>query len=300
MSSARHRAPARDAAPKRFSSLTRLAVASTTVTATVVGVGLVGAGSSGPVEQQAAELSGHAGAALGAVDLDALASSREDRVSRTAQRVTLQPRATGHKFATAPLNIWTEPREQGEKLGVLSWGTRIAVTGESVGRWSEVLLKGKKGNVRARWVNGGYLANKKPEPEREERESRDATREPVYSGISGAPCPDGSAIEGGLTANAVRLYRAVCAAFPQPTTYGGRDPHGEHVDGRAIDIMVSGDLGWQIAEWLRANAGTLGVRNIIYAQRIWTPERASEGWRYMPSRGSATADHYDHVHVAVY
>jgi hypothetical protein len=27
--------------------------------------------------------------------------------------------------------------------------------------------------------------------------------------------------------------------------------------------------------------------------------RAGEGWRAMPDRGSATANHYDHVHIAV-
>jgi len=32
----------------------------------------------------------------------------------------------------------------------------------------------------------------------------------------------------------------------------------------------------------------------------WGAIRSGEGWRYMPSRGSATANHYDHVHVSVY
>ena len=64
--------------------------------------------------------------------------------------------------------------------------------------------------------------------------------------------------------------------------------------------MVSGDLGWQVAEYLLANAGTFGLYDIIYAQRIWTAERSSEGWRSMEDRGSATANHYDHVHVKVY
>jgi hypothetical protein len=119
-------------------------------------------------------------------------------------------------------------------------------------------------------------------------------------GLSTAPCAAGSSIEGGLTSAATAVYRAVCAAFPQPQAYGGYDPHGEHVDGRAIDIMVSGDLGSQIAEWLRANAGALGIRNVIYAQQIWSSERGGEGWRPMEDRGSTTANHYDHVHVAVH
>jgi hypothetical protein len=105
----------------------------------------------------------------------------------------------------------------------------------------------------------------------------------------------------GLTANAVALYRAVCAAFPALSSYGGYDPHGEHADGRAIDFMVTdSSLGQAVADWVRANAAALHVYDVIWSQHIWTPERSSEGWRYMSDRGSATANHYDHVHVAVY
>jgi hypothetical protein len=64
--------------------------------------------------------------------------------------------------------------------------------------------------------------------------------------------------------------------------------------------MISGDAGWEVAEFVRANAGDLGVSEVIYAQKIWTVERSSEGWRYMEDRGSTTANHYDHVHVSVY
>jgi hypothetical protein len=32
--------------------------------------------------------------------------------------------------------------------------------------------------------------------------------------------------------------------------------------------MVSGSYGQQIADWLRANAGALQIRDVIYAQRI--------------------------------
>ncbi|MGH8775923.1 MAG: hypothetical protein ACRDWI_12375 [Jiangellaceae bacterium] len=39
---------------------------------------------------------------------------------------------------------------------------------------------------------------------------------------------------------------------------------------------------------------------MIWAQRIWTAERSSDGWRWMEDRGSDTANHYDHVHVTVY
>ena len=70
---------------------------------------------------------------------------------------------------------------------------------------------------------------------------------------------------------------------------------------KARDIMTSDvELGTAIAEFLRAHASELHLFDVIWRQHIWTPVRASEGWRSMPSRGSATANHYDHVHVSVY
>ncbi len=98
----------------------------------------------------------------------------------------------------------------------------------------------------------------------------------------------------------MRLYRAACAAFPALSSYGGWDAHGEHSSGRAIDFMVSDpSLGQALADWARAHAGELNLYDVIWQQRIWTPVRASEGWRGMPDRGSATANHFDHVHISV-
>jgi hypothetical protein len=91
----------------------------------------------------------------------------------------------------------------------------------------------------------------------------------------------------------------VCHAFPQITTYGGWDAHGEHSSGKAIDIMTSDvALGGAIADFLQAHAAELDLYDILWRQQIWTPVRAAEGWRAMPDRGSATANHYDHVHVS--
>ena len=115
-----------------------------------------------------------------------------------------------------------------------------------------------------------------------------------------APCPDGT-VENGLTSGAVYVYRSVCHAFPQITSYGGWDAHGEHSSGKALDIMTSDvSLGNAIAEFLQAHASELHLYDILWRQHIWTPVRASEGWRLFADRGSATANHYDHVHVSVY
>ena len=125
---------------------------------------------------------------------------------------------------------------------------------------------------------------------------------PAPTGISMAPCADGSAVEAGLTRDAIRVHRAVCAAFTSVTGWGGTRGTGDyHGTGQALDIMIpNSSVGQAIANYVRANAKALGVSEVIWAQHIWTVQRSSEGWRAMPDRGSVTANHYDHVHVSVY
>jgi hypothetical protein len=300
MIKARHRVNIRGAARTGLGRLTGLAVLAAAVTATVVTTGVAGAGLDGDAVQAVPARYSGAAASVAELDLDRVAASRQLRVSRTADRVRLEPEPVDHKFAASALNVWTEPRQQGKKLAVLEKGTKVAVTGQVVGRWSEVLLR--KDVVR--WVNNDFLANTKPKPEPkpqpEPEPAAGGASAPVSTGLSTAACSHGSAPESGLTPDAVEVYRAVCAAFSGVSSYGGYSPRGEHYDGRAVDIMVSGSYGQQIADWLVANASALQVRDVIYAQRIWTPDRAAEGWRYMEDRGSPTANHFDHVHVAVY
>lgn len=122
-------------------------------------------------------------------------------------------------------------------------------------------------------------------------------------GDSTAPCPTGSQVEQGLVPNAIKVHRDVCHRFPQITTYGGvrADALPEHPSGRALDIMIPDNAtGWQIARYVQANAGRLGVSQVIFDQQIWTVQRSGEGWRGMPDRGGDTANHRDHVHVTVY
>jgi hypothetical protein len=122
-------------------------------------------------------------------------------------------------------------------------------------------------------------------------------------GISAQACASGSAVESGLTPDAIRVHRAVCNLFTNITGYGGvrsGDSGSEHATGHALDIMVTGSEGQQIADWLHAHYKELGVSQLIWQQHIWTVQRSSEGWRAMPDRGSTTANHYDHVHVTVY
>ncbi|AEF42137.1 hypothetical protein [Hoyosella subflava] len=110
-------------------------------------------------------------------------------------------------------------------------------------------------------------------------------------------CPFGSAESLGLTANAAMVYRAVCALFPQVTAFGGLRPGdgGDHGHGRAVDFMISSDVGDAIADYALAHAGQFGVSYVIWRQRIRYP---GGEWQQMEDRGSATENHFDHVHVS--
>jgi hypothetical protein len=144
-------------------------------------------------------------------------------------------------------------------------------------------------------VSAGYLTDEKPVEETTSEES-----EPAAAGDVDATCTNGSSVPSGVSPNVVAVHEAVCANFPELTSYGTFRSDGEHGQGLAIDIMVSGERGWQVADFVRAHYSELGVSYIIYAQNIWSVERGGEGWRAMEDRGSTTANHYDHVHVTTY
>lgn len=235
------------------------------------------------------------------------------------------PEPTGSMFATTDLNIRTGPGDDYDVVTTVDTGTKLKVTDETDGEWAEVVYDGD-----SRWVTAQYLADTKPEETSDEGSDGESDNEGgsdnagdsdnsddsgnsddsdnsgdnngSSGGLSTAECSSGSSVESGLTENAIAVHRAVCAQFPEVTSYGGLRPGdgGEHGSGRALDIMISGSTGDQIADFVRSNAGALGVSEVLWEQQIWTVQRSSEGWRPMEDRGSTTANHYDHVHVTVY
>jgi hypothetical protein len=202
----------------------------------------------------------------------------------------LSLKITDRKYATTALNVRTEPSNDASVVAVVSTGTKLAVTKTITNGFRYVSYHGK-----GRWVKNKYLSDTKPK-------STTASSSGGSGGISGAPCPSGSSVESGLTPDAIRVHRAVCHRYPQVKTFlGVRTSSGLHGQGRALDCMISdSSVGWDIAKWVRANAKSLGVMEVIYHQQIWTVQRSSEGWRSMSDRGSPTANHMDHVHVSVY
>jgi hypothetical protein len=209
--------------------------------------------------------------------------------------VRLRPRWT-----TTRLNLWSGPGEGSKLLKVMDIAAKVQVTGTVRGPWAQIQGQGEVG-----WVRKAYLAARKPRPTVSHvappQAGGSTAKRTRAAGVSGAPCPDGTSVENGLQPNTVRLYRAVCAAFPAVSAWGGRSGSGgNHGAGRALDIMCTGSLGDAIAAYVRSNASRFGVSEVIWARRIWTVQRSSEGWRPMEDRGSTTANHYDHVHVSLY
>ena len=189
---------------------------------------------------------------------------------RTCGRPTL--------WTTEELNLWDRPGEQATLIGLVDAVEKVLVTGRREAGRAEIVVNGN-----ARWVSADYLSADKPE-----------------TGPNlGGSCTNGSSISAGRS-SLYSIHDVVCANWPQVTSYGTWRGDGEHGQGRAIDIMISGETGWAIADFLRANYAALGIEYIIYSQNIWSVERGGEGWRGMSDRGSTTANHYDHVHVTVY
>lgn len=242
----------------------------------------------------------------------------DDRASRNGQREKLSsskqaqqpaagsgkapeptPEPTGSMYTTTELNIRTGPGEDYDVVDTVETGTKLDITDKTRGEWAEVVY-----DEEARWVTADYLSENEPEEETDDTSDTDDTGDSDGStgGLSDVACAAGSTVESGLTENAISVHRAVCAEFPEVTVYGGLRPgdDGEHGTGQALDIMIAGSTGDEIADFVRANAGALGVSEVLWSQHIWTVERASEGWRPMEDRGSTTANHYDHVHVTVY
>ncbi len=194
----------------------------------------------------------------------------------------------GTKFAIEDLDLHAGPDENSPVLTEIKSGKKVEITGETNGKWAEVIHKGT-----SRWVTAKFLKTKLPDK---------SAADTVDGAISGAVCASGSGPESGLQPDTVRVHRAVCKLFPEITRYGGtRGGGGEHGAGRALDIMTTNKAtGDAIAAFNMKHARELGVSQVIWKQRIWTVERAGDGWRPMSSRGSATANHMDHVHVTTF
>ena len=149
----------------------------------------------------------------------------------------------------------------------------------------------------------------KPTPTRTEEETEEKSTESSSSSndeSSSTPSTSGSGVSmafyswcnnKGLGDNASKVCSAVRSNFGITNIGGYRAGGGDHGSGRAVDVMVSGSTGDAVAQWAINNMGAYNISYVIWKQRIWLA--GSSGWRSMEDRGSATANHYDHVHISV-
>ncbi|WND60383.1 hypothetical protein QQA43_31435 (plasmid) [Mycolicibacterium vanbaalenii] len=116
--------------------------------------------------------------------------------------------------------------------------------------------------------------------------------------------PPGKASEKGLQKFTVLTNRAVSAAFPQIREIGGvhADSLKWHPNGLALDVMIPNwntpqgkALGDEVLSFVMANKEALGVEHAIWRQAMYYGPGGGEP---MGGRGGATANHFDHVHIA--
>jgi uncharacterized protein YgiM (DUF1202 family) len=192
------------------------------------------------------------------------------------------PRVTGTRYATTTLDVRSTYADRYTLIAEVPRGTALRITGVVRNGRMQIIYANA-----ARWVTAKYLSTSPP---------------------TGVPS-SWQTVERGLQPNTVRVHRAVRSRFPSILTIYGvrRDITPDHPAGRALDLMIpryqtaaSRQLGFEVANWARANARSLRIRYVIWDQKIWNIERDREGWRHMASRGSDTANHKDHIHITVY
>ena len=223
---------------------------------------------------------------VAAVDPNALVSEEIIAAEPATLLVKSEPQfmAVSVQYTTAALTVRAKADKTAKSLGSLPVATEIAATSEVEGDYRQILYKDKLG-----WVLAASLS--------------DSIDDAVPSGTSMRPCSRGSAVENRLRKDTIYIYRSVCPLFPAVNSYGGWRAGGMqfHKNGRALDIMLTpgkeSALGWKIAKYLTSHASVFHIDHVIFEQKIWTP--SSPSWSHMADRGGITANHYDHVHVAV-
>lgn len=111
--------------------------------------------------------------------------------------------------------------------------------------------------------------------------------------------------EVGLQPHVVAAARTIAAQAGITRVHGfskryihGTNTLSDHAFGLAVDFPCSKTQGDVIAAYCTHESvvAALGIKYVIWQQRIWYPKRKT--WTAMKDRGSASANHMDHVHVS--
>ena len=198
------------------------------------------------------------------------------------------PAVIGTRYTTDYLNIRSGAEPGAGVIDVAPLGAAIPVTGVVQNGRAQVIWNGT-----VAWASVDYLSSTPPA----------AATTPGCSSPSGSLDVNGCVGLNALLPQTKQIVYRTQQMFPQiKLMYGVRpDPYPDHPSGHAVDLMLptpwsnNVDLGWQIANYYKDHSGELGINYIIYHQQIWNAGDA--GWTWMADRGSATANHMDHVHV---
>lgn len=190
--------------------------------------------------------------------------------------------ATRTLYTSDDVTVRTSADAKSAKLGTVAAYAKVTATPEVVRGFRKVTFEGGTG-----WISDDDLGAEPTLP----------------TGTSMAPCDKSASIEAKIRPDTKFIFRSVCANFPRVHSYGGWRAGGLpfHRNGRAIDIMLTphkdSAYGHRIADYLIAHAKLFNIDHVIFEQHIWTP--STPHWRKMADRGGITANHFDHVHVAV-
>ncbi|MDR1791491.1 MAG: SH3 domain-containing protein [Propionibacteriaceae bacterium] len=188
-------------------------------------------------------------------------------------------------YTIGPTQVLAKPDAKSKSIATVEPGQKLSVSTETSSGYRLVQVDDQEG-----WVDADSLTEETPE---------------LAAGIYEAPCNRNKAgFEDKLKPMTIKIYRSVCQLFPDINSIGGWRAGGRayHKNGRALDFMLTpkkeSALGWKIAAYLVEHYKEFDIDHIIFEQKIWTPY--SQSWRKMADRGSITANHYNHVHVAVH
>src|SRR5690606_22086728 len=114
--------------------------------------------------------------------------------------------------------------------------------------------------------------------------------------------PDPTGTGGQVSNRTAHMIAQARAAYPD-TGWACWSPRpgttSEHPLGRACDVTVGNQIGtrptssqlaygWELTNWLKANADTLGIDYLIWQGKIWSLSRDTDGWR--PYNGGGMHD----------
>lgn len=210
------------------------------------------------------------------------------------------PQEIGTRYATETVNVRSGPGTSYSTVASLAKDSAVRITGTITSGFAQINFNGA-----TRWVSAAYLSSTQGGADTGGGSTGGGNTGGGNTGGSGPIDLTGSIGLNGLKASTRNIVNVVASRFGVTTFYGVRpDSLPDHPSGHAVDIMLpkwntaAGKArGWDIANYLRANASSLNIQYLIFDQKIWNVSRDKEGWRAMADRGNSTANHKDHVHV---